>query len=469
MRFLNRAYELQLLRERIESDRADFLVVYGRRRVGKTELLNRLAEDVRSFVFEGTETTETDQLSAFAADLALAAGDDPDEAPPPASWRAALNRLSEFVGDRRTLVVLDEFQFLARQSQGLESLINVWWRKSGRHLPITFVVSGSEVSFFEDEALAGTMYGRRTGQLKLEPFRVPDAALFHPGYSFEDRIRVYAVCGGIPYYLDRFTDDAPVSEHLFDEVLKPTGFLRNEGELLLRQSLPNPAHYIAILKAIAQGHNRNSAIADRTGLEPSAVTKALRVLERLGLVTELKPITAPVNSKKTAYRIADQFMRFHFRFVDPSSGRLGTDRLALAYLENTVMPSFDHFVSETWEEICQDFTHRVETELYKVGYWWGKVPTGEGRRVETREIDVVGVDHDGRATVVGMCKWTNNQVDFDELNLLDRLAPHVERCVESPKRYLFSRSGFTERLRRHAEEDERLVLVTPAEIYQAEP
>ncbi|MCH7231114.1 ATP-binding protein [Glycomyces sp. L485] len=466
MRFLNRTYELQLLRERVQSDRADFLVVYGRRRVGKTELLNRLADEVRSLVFEGSETTETDQLAAFAAELALAEGADPATAEPLPSWRAALDRLSEFVGAQRTLVVLDEFQFLARQSKGLESLINIWWRKSGRHLPITFIVSGSEVSFFEDEVLAGTMYGRRTGQLKLEPFGVPDAALFHPAYSFEDRIRTYSVCGGIPYYLDRFTDDAPVAEHLLSEVLRPTGFLRNEGELLLRQSLANPAHYIAILKSIAQGHNRNSAIADRTGLEPSAISKALRVLERLGLVEEMKPITAPIGSKKTAYRIADQFMRFHFRFVDPSSGRLGTDLLARNYLEHSVLPAFDHFVSETWEEICQDYTLRRETGLYKVGRWWGKVPTGEGRRVEMREIDVAGVDHDGRAAVVGMCKWTNFEVDFDELNLLDRLIPHIERRVDSPVRYLFSRSGFTERLRKHAENDTQLNLVTPADIYR---
>jgi uncharacterized protein len=466
VRFLNRTYELQLLRERIQSDRADFLVVYGRRRVGKTELLNRLAGEVRSLVFEGSETTETDQLAAFAAELALADGADLGAAESFPSWRVALDRLSDFVGDQRTLVVLDEFQFLARQSKGLESLINIWWRKSGRHLPITFIVSGSEVSFFEDEVLAGTMYGRRTGQLKLEPFRVPDAALFHSGYSFEDRIRTYAVCGGIPYYLDRFTDDVPVSDHLLDEVLRPTGFLRNEGELLLRQSLPNPAHYIAILKSIAQGHSRNSAIADRTGLEPSSISKALRVLERLGLVEEMKPITASVGSKKTAYRIADQFMRFHFRFVDPSSGRLGTDRLARSYLEQAVLPAFDHFVSETWEEICQDYTHRQETGLYKVGRWWGKVPTGEGRKVEVREIDVAGVDHDGRVTVVGVCKWTNYEVDFDELNLLDRLLPYIERCEEEPVRYLFSRSGFTERLREHAEGDDRLVLVSPAEIYR---
>lgn len=463
---MNRTYELQLLRERVKSDRADFLVVYGRRRVGKTELLDRLAAEVRSLVFEGTETTETDQLSSFSAELALASGVDPAEAPPLPSWRVALERLTEFIGDQRTLIVLDEFQFLARQAKGLESLINVWWRKSGRHLPITFVVSGSEISFFENEVLAGTMYGRRTGQLKLEPFRVPHAALFHPGYSFEDRIRAYAVCGGIPYYLDRFGDDAPISQHLLEEVLQPTGFLRNEGELLLRQSLPNPANYIAILKSIAHGHNRNSVISDRTGLEPSTVTKSLRVLERLGLVEKLKPITATLTSKKTAYRISDQFMRFHFRFVDPSSGRLGTDRLAQAYLEQSVLPELDHFVSETWEEICQDYTHRKEAGLYKVGRWWGKVPTGEGRRVEVREIDVAGIDHDGRVTVIGMCKWTGNEVDFEELNLLDRLAPHIERCVESPIRYLFSRSGFSARLREHANTDERLMLVAPADIYE---
>lgn len=466
MAFFNRTSELMLLRSRIDSPKADFLVVYGRRRVGKTELLTRLAQHCRSLYYEATPGTAADQMRVLTERFAAATGEAGYTRHPFQNWRQVLDAVADFARDEPTLVVLDEFQFLARQHPGMEGDINVWWRETGRHLPITLVVAGSEISFFEDEVLAGTMYGRRTGQLKVLPFLAQDASLFHPGYSPQDRVRAFAVCGGIPYYLERFGDDESLRGHLLHEMVSPVGILYSEAELLLRQSITNPGNHLSVLSAIAFGCNRNSTIADRTGLDHAQVLKVLRVLERLNLVEQLRPITAPARSKKTAYRICDQFLRFHFRFLESGRSQTRTVELAEAYLDRSVLPSFDHFVSEAWEEVAQEHVLYNAEGVAKVGRWWGNVPTGAGRQVEMREVDVVGVDHEQRATVVGMCKWTGNQVDFDELNLLDRLVPHIERCIEQPTRYLFSRSGFTERIRRHAQDDERLVLVEPADIYR---
>ncbi|WP_026924398.1 ATP-binding protein [Glycomyces arizonensis] len=466
MSFLNRASELALLRERAASAEAEFLVVYGRRRVGKTELLTQLARDCRSVYFEATPSTAIGQLRGLSEQLARATGDRGYARRPLIDWGQALDAIADFARDEPSLVVLDEFQFLARQHQGMEGQINVWWRETGRHLPITLVVAGSEVSFFEDEVLAGTMYGRRTGQLKVLPFLAKDAALFHPGYTPEDRIRAFAVCGGIPYYLERFDDSRPLRTHLLQEIISPTGILHSEAELLLRQSITSPENHFAVLGAIAHGYNRNSTIADRTGLAPAQVLKTLRVLERLGLVEQLRPMTAPARSKKTAYRIADQFLRFHCRFIESDRSLTRTAELAESYLAGSVLPKFDHFVSEAWEEVCQEYVLLNAPEVAKVGRWWGNVPTGRERRVEMREIDVVGIDHDQRATAIGMCKWTSTEVDFDELNLLDRLIPHIERTVEHPMRYLFSRSGFSERLQRHAVDDPYLTLIEPIDIYR---
>jgi uncharacterized protein len=464
--FLDRVDELGMLGRRLAGDRAELLVVYGRRRVGKTELLTHLASKVRSLYFEAADTVKPDQLRDLTKELARISGNKVLAAQPLASWEAALAAVAEFVGSQRTLVVFDEFQLLAKQAPELETVLSRWWRTTGRTLPLVLVLAGSELSFFEDQVLAGRLYGRRTGQLKVLPFLAREAALFHPGYGYEDRVRAYSICGGVPYYLERFTDDRPLAEHLLHEVFERTGLLHDEAELMLRQSIADPANHIAVLRSIAHGHNRNNEISQRTRLESAHVAKILNSLERLGLVDRLRPITASPRAKKTAYRISDQFLRFHYRFVEPARSQLRTSALAGEYLERAVLPQLDHHASQTWEDVCREYVLRTVPGVSAVGRWWGQVPTGKGARTEEREIDVVGVDAQGRPLVLGMCKWTTAAVDFDELNLLDRLAPHVDGHEQGVRRFVFSRNGFSVRLRSFAADDRHLTLVTSADIYQ---
>jgi uncharacterized protein len=235
---------------------------------------------------------------------------------------------------------------------------------------------------------------------------------------------------------------------------------------MLRQSIPDPANHIAVLRSIAHGHNRNSDIASRTGLTAAHVTKVVTTLERLGLAATLRPVTASPRAKKTAYAVADQFLRFHYRFVESARSQLRTSELAERYLRDTVLPELDHHASISWEQICQQHVLREVAGVTSVGRWWGQVPTGNGPRTEEREIDVVGVDGNGSVAAIGMCKWTNAEVDFDELNLLDRLAHHVEGLTAPVQRYIFSRSGFSGRLVQYATTDPMLRLVTPDDIYR---
>jgi uncharacterized protein len=465
MKFLNRTEELGMLRNRLAGDQAEFLVVYGRRRVGKTELLAHLASEVRSFYFEATDTVASQQLRDLTDELARISGSQLLASQPLTSWDAALAAIAQYAGAERTLVVMDEFQFLAAQSPELETTISRWWRTTGRALPIVLVLAGSELSFFEDKVLAGQLYGRRTGQLKLEPFTAHEAALFHPRYHVEDKVRAYSVCGGIPYYLERFPDSRTLGDSLLSEVFERTGLLHDEAELMLRQSIPDPANHIAVLRCIAHGLNRNNEIVQRTGLTPAHITKILVSLERLGLAAVLRPVTATARAKKTAYAITDEFLRFHYRFVEPARSQLRTRALAAAYLRDSVLPALDHHASITWEHICQQYVLREAAGVTAIGRWWGQVPAGRGPRTEEREIDVVGINGNRVPLAVGMCKWTSSVVDFDELLLLDRLAPHIGGYQDTAQRYLFSRSGFSERLVAHAASDPLLHLVTPADIY----
>ncbi len=466
MRFLNRADELELLRERWSAKGSELLIVYGRRRVGKTELLAQLAAGTRSLYYEATDTVAADQLRDLTDELARTSGDALFAAQALTSWEAALTAIAQYVGTQRTLIVLDEFQLLAKQSRELETVLSRWWRSTGRHLPIMLVLSGSELSFFEDSVLAGQFYGRRTGQLKITPFLAREAALFHPAYTAEDRVRTYSICGGIPYYLDRFTDDRPLMHHVLREVFERSGLLHDEAELMLRQSIPDPTAHIAVLRAIAHGQNRNNEIVQRTQLQPGNVWKILGTLERLGLVERLRPVTASLRAKKTAYAIRDHFLRFHFRFVEPAKSQLRTRSLAAAYVREAVIPQIDHHTSHAWEDICREYLLRVAPGVTTVGRWWGQVPTGHERRTEEREIDIVGVDVARSPVAAGMCKWTTAKIDVDELGLLDRLIAYVPGATGREARFLFSRSGFSARLLKHARQDPSLHLVTPADIYR---
>jgi AAA+ ATPase superfamily predicted ATPase len=464
--FVNRVDELASLEDNWTAADARLFVMWGRRRVGKTELLSHFSSGRRALFFEATEGVLADQLVDLSAELARVSGNTLLAAQPVTSWDAALVAIEQFVGSQRTVIILDEFQYLAAQDAGLGSTINRWWRATGRNLPIVLVLAGSEVGFFEREVLGGAMYGRRTGQLQLLPFGYRDAALFHPGYSFEDRIRAYAVCGGMPYYLERFDDGKPLREHILRHALYRDGFLFEEADLLLRQELPDPRNHIAVLRAIAQGQRQNSKVANRTGLDDSQVSQTVKTLERMQLVRVNRPVTATQRSKKTSYTVVDGFLNFYFRFVDPAKSRLRSRAEAERYVDEIVMPQLDHFVSKpAFELICQDYVRDLE-QAGSVGAWWGQVPTGEGRRTESQEIDIVALDHDGTVSATGSCKWTGGELDFGEENLLVATEPCIPKADNVQRHYFCSRERFSGQLEQlAADEPDRVKLVTPETLY----
>jgi AAA+ ATPase superfamily predicted ATPase len=468
MAFFNRIDELAALGDLWSARAAQLFVLWGRRRVGKTELLSHFADGRRAFHYEATNVTRPEQLRDLSVELARVSGNALLAEQPASTWEAALAAIAQFAHTQRSIVILDEFQFLAAQEPGIGSIVNRWWRETGRSLPIVLVLAGSEVGFFEREVLGGELYGRRTGQLQILPLQYRDAALFHPGYSPEDRVRTFAICGGMPYYLERFTDDAPLERHILAHTLYREGLLFQEADLLLRQELPDPRNHTSVLRAIAQGQTRNSQVANRTQLSESQVTQIVATLERMQLVRTLRPVTAAERSKKTSYEIRDSFLNYHFRFVDPARSRLRNRAQAEAYLGEVVLPQLDHFVSKgAWEHICQEYVLAREDSA-AVGSWWGQVPTGQGRMTRSQEIDIVAIEHDGRVTATGSCKWTDGKLSMSEERLLLAAEPFIPKAGDVARHYFCSREGFERNVLDLAAADpERYRLVTPADVYAA--
>lgn len=469
--FYNRVFELERLQRRWDSGDGQIFTLWGRRRVGKSLLLLHFARDKRHLYFEAISGTATDQLADFSERLAEATGRAALSAP---DWRTALDAIADWAQEGPVLVILDEFQHLARENRDIGSLLNVWWRERGEALPIFLVLCGSEVGFFEREVVGYTAatYGRRAGQLRLRPFAPADIGLFVPHWSAEDRIAAYAVFGNMPYYLAQIRPERSLAENILEVILMSDGLLHEEARLLLEQELPDAAGYFSVLRAIAAGQTRVSQIAQRTGLRggTTRVSQMLETLRHMWLVERLVPVTVanPERSRQSIYRIADPYLRFWFRFVLPSQDRLIDAAGARRHLKGRVLPALDEFVSApAFEEVCQQWLRR-ELDAAVAGRWWGRVREMRGRALRDvdRELDVVALDDERRVIALGSCKWTAGVMPRAERARLQALAEHLAPDAEEPPAlYLFARNGFAARLRAEAERDPRLRLVDPGELF----
>lgn len=473
MAFYDRDDELAALTERAASPQAEFVVVYGRRRVGKTELVLRFAEGRRALFFEATSGTEADHLEDASRALAEATGRDLFTRQPLTSWAGFFAAVEEEIARGPLLVALDEFQFVARETRDIGSQINRFWRRNRDNSNLFLILSGSDVSFFEREVVgyAATTYGRRTGSLRVGPFPVSEVRHFLPGWAPVDLIRAYAVFGGVPYYLEALDPALPLADNIERTILRPDALLREEPRFLLSQhgELRDERVYFSILRALAAARTRRSEIADRVGRSGDAVGQLLDRLIEIGLVRRIHPITVanPDRTRTVRFAIDDPLLRFWFAFVHPFEGRLHSRDGARRHLERHVLPQLDRFVSTpAFEQVCQRWLEREVPGAVEAGWWWGKVrqPSADGQRTVTREVDAVAVDADRRVLALASCKWTEAPLPYGELPALRELAPRVDDGAGDAVLHLFARSGFDPKLESEVAGDPRIRLVGVGEL-----
>jgi len=471
MDFFNRTDELQALDERWNSRRGEFVLVYGRRRVGKSLLITHWSQQRRHLYVEATAGSERDQLEDVSAEIARVSGQQLLADQPLTSWRAVFSAFDALIAEGPIAIALDEFQFIARRNAEIGSLINRFVTRHKDDPRMLLIVSGSDISFFERELIgyAATSYGRRTGSLQLMPFAWSEIQPFVPGWSAEDRIRAWAIWGGMPYYLAELDTTLGVGDNIWRTILAPDGLLRNEPAFLLAQEsrIRDRDTYLSALRAIANGRTRLNEIADRIQRTPAEARTFLETLEEMTLVRRRFPVGRR-GGTKVWYAITDPFLRFWFRFVAPFESRLQSRASARQHLAETVLPQLDAFVSrDAFEEICRRWMLEHVPEAVEVGRWWGskRVRTPEGLRNRQYEADVAALDPDGRLVALGSCKWSDGEHDAGELDKLETVAALMGADAVPPL-YFFDRSGFSPRLRELARErgDDAVRLVTVADL-----
>lgn len=440
MTFYDRAEELDALDSAFESPTHEFYVVYGRRRVGKTELLKEFSGGRPHIYFLAAQEAEHRQREKFVDKIASHFD---DRVPRIDGWDEAFDYLGEKLATEQRIVVIDEFPYLVGENDSLPSYIQAFVDERLQETESMLILCGSSISTMESDVLGheSPLYGRRTGQIDLQPFSFRQASEVI-GYDIEAAIRSFAVTGGTPMYLTRFDYEQSIGENIQAQILSPTALLYNEPEFLLRTELRSPARYMSILEAIATGHTTPNEIAGATGIDAGPLSKYLRTLRRLRLIDREVPVTASAKqSKRSRYRVADEFLRFWFRFVEPN--RSSIEEAPGVVYDGTIAPNLPDHVATTFEDICQEVVweaiRREELGPYsEVGRWW----YGED------EIDIVGLAPDGDRLLLAECKWTSEPVGHSLVSQLRDKAENVRwgSQTRDEEYALFSKSGFVDGL-----------------------
>lgn len=459
--FIGREKELNTLDKLYNSDKFEFVVIYGRRRVGKTALINRFIEDKKAIYFMGVESNEKQNLENLSRSM-LALNNGIQTELSFLSFQAALEYAFQSAVTERIVLVMDEYPYVARASKSLASTLQFLIDKYKDSSKLMLILCGSSMSYMEDHVLAykAPLYGRRTAQMKIQPFDFEESCQYFKSYSDEDKALLYGIVGGTPQYLLQMSDKLSVEENIKITFLNPMAFLYEEPVNLLKQEVREPAIYNAIITAIATGYSRMSEISSRVGEDTNVCSGYIKNLMNLGIVKKETPY-GEKESRKSIYSIEDNMFRFWYRFVPNNSSVIERGATDLVY--KRIEAQLPDYMGSVFEEICKQYlwkqllTGKAPVEFTSLGRWWGNDPV---RKCQA-EVDIMG-EQDSESALFAECKWKNEKVDSEVLEIL------IERSklfrYKKVHYYLFSKSGFTKGCTEMAEKDGRVTLVSYKEM-----
>lgn len=440
-----RESELRKLNKRYQYTDFECVIIYGRRRVGKTALINEFCKDKPTIYFSALNATAPENLRTLSNSIHQYERPDAASTAEFQSYEDAFDEISKLSAEERVVFVIDEYPYLAKSKPAVSSMLqhlidHVW--SEGR---LFLILCGSSMSFMEYQVLGyeSPLYGRRTAQFKIEPLTYLESAQFYPSLNYEDQALVYGITGGIPHYINQLKVRSTVDRALLDNLFDSSSYLFEEPENLLKQELREPAVYNSIIRAIAEGASRMNDISTKTGIETGPCAKYVKTLIDLGIIKKETPITEKLG-KKTIYFLTDNFFRFWYRFVPQNIAAIHSERIEKVY-PYAVKQYLSDYMGLIFEKMCQEYllyyADDLPVNLSGIGQWWGT----DSRRKKQIQIDLVGTPVEGKEYLIGSCKFRNEKIGMDELELLREYAK-VFGKGERYYYYIFSKGGFTQSL-----------------------
>lgn len=479
MKFVGREQELRFLEERYSSDSFQLVIIYGRRRIGKTSLINHFIKDKTGAIFTARESSAKENLAALSKAI-LSIKRHPtkasalyDELNSEASstmiqdktmldliddsnvifgsFQEAFEYLFKLAREQEIVFAIDEYPYLAESDRSISSLLQSMIDKEKDHIKLYLILCGSSMSFMEHQVLGykSPLYGRRTAQIKVLPFDIFQAAELLQGLSAEDLVSWYGITGGVPVYLEKYDQSLSLEQNIAHNIMRPDCFLFGEPDSFLQQELREPARYNAVVWAIASGNKKLTDIANAAGMDRTAVGSYLDSLIELGIITKEHPVIDK-NRKKVRYRISDNLFRFWYSFIP----KYLTPILAGRYKEVAARISKEQvstFLGRAFEDICRQWLLKnMETKdipfILDIGGWWGT----DKEKHEEADLDIIAICDDD-SVIFGECKWRNKPTGSDVLKTLVRRSGLFKEKYKEQRLFIFSKNGFTETCQREAE------------------
>ena len=461
--FVNRSEELGILEKEYRRKEAAMVVLYGRRRVGKTALLAEFLKGKPGLYFLATEESEEINRQNFRELVADFLRDDLLRGTSLTRWEDVFLWLLRQKSPERMVIALDEFQYLGKANKAFPSILQKIWDQILSKENVMLVLCGSLVSMMVSQTLSydSPLYGRRTAQIRLAPVPFRHYGKFFPqvGKTARELVELYAVTGGVPRYIQEFRDGGDIYAAIEEHVFRPSAFLFDEPRFLLQHEVGEVGGYFSILRAIAAGNRKLSKIATVLRQKQTNLPRYLNVLQDLDLLEREIPITEahPEKSKKGIYRIKDNFIAFWFSFVYPNLSYIESGHAEIAS-EKLRRNFVDHHVGFVYEGCCRELLWQMSAEnklpfrIGRAGRWWDNHGT---------EIDVVALAPEENCLLAGECKFWKSPVGMNVLVELQRKAQAVEWKKEDRKTVyaLFSIEGFTEEIKAYARRHGDVILM----------
>lgn len=449
--FIGRKEELHFLEEKYNTDGGQLIVIYGRRRVGKTETIRKFCEGKPHVFYTCVECPDEKQLKSFSTRMLQTGITAAKYISSFTEWEQAISSVAEIPGDGKKILVIDEFPYMVKGNNSIPSIIQKIWDEKLRTENVMIILCGSAMSFIEKEILSekNPLYGRATGILKMNEMNFYDAIQFVPNYSIEDKIKTYAMLGGIPHYLKQFDDKFSLEENILKNILMRGSILYSEVEFLLRQELRETSIYNVIIEAVALGNTKLNDIYQKTQIEKTKLTVYLKNLMDLRIIYREFPVDERIkeqaNVQRGLYKVTDNFFRFWYAFVFPNMSELEAGD-SKGILEYAVLPELDNYISYIFEDICKEYLRHKNAEeqlpfhFTKIGRWWNK----------TDEIDIVAVDFSKTKYILGECKYKKAAFSISDLRKLQQKFGSNKNEI-SIYYWIFSKGGCTEEVKKAAE------------------
>ncbi|WP_084728057.1 ATP-binding protein [Thermosipho atlanticus] len=445
MKFIDRIDEMNFLEKEYNKKTSSFVVLYGRRRVGKTRLIKEFIKNKNSVYFLATEENEIENIKTFQNILYLKYKNPLLSNNKVLSWNDLFYIISTLDLTKKLVIVIDEFQYLLQSNKGFSSILQKAWDEYLKGKNIMLIISGSTLSMIKREVLSysSPLYGRRTGQINLKPIRFEYFKDFFENKDI-DLIELYSLTGGVPKYIEMLEVKKGIYNTIKENFLNVNSYFFEEPYFLLEKELKDIGSYFSLMKVIANGNNKLGKISASLGIKQTSLSYYLKNLIELDILEREVPVGEknPQTSKRGLYKIKDKFLDFWFKFVYPYKSYIEIGNID--FVMNIIKKSFiERHVSFVYEDISREklielnLKNKLPIKLSKIGRWWEK----------DTEIDIVGIDDNNNPILFGECKYTKSPVDLDVYYLLveksKKLLRNENINLENLYFVFFSYNGYT--------------------------